>query len=72
MANSHPTLAFLEAKDRMLRAALRCLSAQFGPETADTAADAEYADDELALAARDLTAATEALPSDHRPAGWPS
>jgi hypothetical protein len=70
--SSHPTLAFLEAKDRLLRASLRCLSAQFAEESADAAADAEYADDELALAARDLTAATEALPVGHRPAGWTS
>jgi hypothetical protein len=70
--SSHAPLAFLEAKDRLLRASLRCLSAQFAEESADAAADAEHADDELALAARALSAATEALPAGHRPVGWSS
>ena len=59
-----------EARERLLRAAFRCLTARLAEEGAYADADAEYADDELALAARDLSDATEALPAEKRPAGW--
>lgn len=59
-----------EARQKLLRAALRVLSAEHAEETADAAAEAEHAVEQLALAARDLTRATDALPNDKQPAGW--
>jgi hypothetical protein len=44
------------ARVRFVNAVLRCLSAQYAGESADAANEAEYADDQLALAARALTA----------------
>ena len=64
------SVAVLGARDRLLRAALRCLSAQLAEEHADADAEAGYAGEQLALAARDLTAATDALPAERQPAGW--
>jgi len=45
-----------EARTRFVRAVLRALAAQYAEESADAAADAEYADDMMSLAARDLRA----------------
>jgi hypothetical protein len=49
------------ARTRFVRAALRCLSAEYAREGADAASEAEYADDQLALAARNLAASTAAV-----------
>lgn len=61
-----------EARERLLRAALHCLSAERADEHAHKADEIEYADERLALAARDLATATEALPAEKRPVGWSS
>jgi hypothetical protein len=42
------------ARARVVQAALRCLSAEYADESADAASEAEYASDQLSLAARDL------------------
>ena len=67
-----PSLSLTAARERLLSAALRCLSAERVGEHADKAASIEYADEELALAARELAEATHALPKDRQPVGWPS
>ena len=59
-----------EARERLLRAALRCLTAEREDEHAHKGDEIEYADEQLALAARDLAGATDALPADRQPAGW--
>ena len=61
---------FIEAKERTIRAALRCLSAEHAEENADAASEAEYAEEQLALAARDLAEATEELRPGQQPVGW--
>ena len=48
------------ARVRFVQAVLRCLSAEYAGESADAANEAEYADDQLALAARSLAAETSA------------
>jgi hypothetical protein len=48
------------ARVRFVNAALRCLSAQYAGESADAANEAEYADDQFTLAARNLTAEADA------------
>jgi Arc/MetJ-type ribon-helix-helix transcriptional regulator len=59
------------AREELLRAALRRLSAEHGcEEDSHHAAELEYSDELLALAARDLTRATDALPADEQPIGW--
>jgi DNA polymerase III subunit epsilon len=58
------------ARERVLAAALRCLSAQYAEESADADAYAEYADEQLALAARTLVDATDAQSADAQPVGW--
>jgi hypothetical protein len=67
MASERDTVRPEVARDRLLQAALRCLSARLAEESAYAAAEAEYANDELALAARDLVTATNALPTDRKP-----
>lgn len=59
-----------EATDNLLLAALRVLASRVAPELADAAAEAEYASDMLAHAARELTRATDALPAERRPVAW--
>lgn len=44
------------ARRRFVAAGLRCISAQYAGESADADAEAEYADDQLCLAARSLAA----------------
>ena len=48
------------ARGRFVKAVLRCLSAQYAGESAHADAEAEYADDQLALAARNLVADADA------------
>jgi len=56
--------------ERILRASLRILSAEHSEPHADSDAEAEYAVGQLALAARELTRATDAAPEHDQPAGW--
>jgi hypothetical protein len=60
------------AQQRVEQAALRAITAHhyFRDEDPHADAAAEYADEQLALAARDLVRAVEALPEDKRPIGW--
>jgi len=48
------------ARTRFVKAALRVLAAEYADESADADAGAEYADGQLALAARNLAADVEA------------
>ena len=59
-----------DARDRLLAAALRCLTAERAAEWAHKADEIEHADEQLAIAARDLATATDALPADRQPVGW--
>lgn len=60
-----------DARARLLEAALAVLSSQYSTHiSADSSASAEYADEMLALAARDLVEATNHLKASERPVGW--
>jgi hypothetical protein len=48
------------ARRRVIKAALRCLAAQYAHESADAAGESEYAEEQLALACRNLAADAEA------------
>jgi hypothetical protein len=50
------TGSLMTARKRFVWAALRCLSSDYAPETADRDASAEHADEQLCLAARNLAA----------------
>lgn len=54
----------------MLAAALRVIAGEYTPPHAHSADEAQYADERLALAARDLVRATDLLERDHQPVGW--
>jgi hypothetical protein len=58
------------AKAALERAALGAIAADRYPESPHADADAEHADEQLAVKARDLARAVEALPADERPIGW--
>ena len=67
------------ARVRFVQAALRCLSAEYADESADAANEAEYADGQLCLAARNLAAdaaayaeGAGALPVPSLPFEWPA
>jgi hypothetical protein len=61
-----------DAMERVLAAALRVLSAERALGSSDPHADAqhEYASEQLGLAARALTHATDALSPERQPVGW--
>lgn len=59
-----------EARARVLRAALRCLSARLADEHAMADAEVQYASEQLAIAARDLVNATNAMDPGDQPVGW--
>jgi hypothetical protein len=61
-----------EAQAAVEAAALRSIAAHHYGRPEDPHADAEdeYASEQLALAARDLVRAVEAMPEDKRPIGW--
>lgn len=62
-----------EARALVEQAALRSIAAHHcyaEPSNPHADAEDEYAADHLALAARDLVRAVEALPKDQRPVGW--
>ena len=58
-----PPGAVLIARHLVAKAALRCLMADYGDETADADSEAEYAEELLALACRNLAADVEAQKS---------
>ena len=60
------------AARRVEAAALRAITAHhyFRDEDPHSDAEAEHADELLAIAARDLVRAVEALPENERPVGW--
>lgn len=61
-----------EAQDAVEAAALRAIHARnySRPDNPWAAAGQEHADEQVALAARDLVRAVDALPEDERPVGW--
>lgn len=65
------TLNLIAPQHELIRAALRCLTVDHArSDDANSDADAEYAYEQLALAARDLTEAVERLEPTDRPVGW--
>lgn len=59
------------AREELVRSVLRYLSAEHGdPGDPHHAAELEYSEEQVALAARDLTRATDDLPADEQPIGW--
>lgn len=68
----HYSPEMISAQTMVERAALRAITADRYASESDPHADAEseYADEHLALAARDLVNAVEALPDDKKPIGW--
>lgn len=60
------------AHNAVVRAALRCVAAEFYADDANPHADAEaeHAGELLALAARELVRAVDALPESEQPIGW--
>lgn len=60
------------AQHRVEAAVLRSIAANyyFRDEDPHSGAEAEYAGEQLALAARDLVRAVDALPEGERPVGW--
>lgn len=67
------SLAYSAARERALGAALRLMTARHvadnDPHT-NSDSEIEYAEETLALAARELVRATDALPPEQRPIGW--
>jgi hypothetical protein len=66
------SMRMFEAQAAVEAAALRSITAHHYGRVEDPHADAEdeYAGEQLALAARDLVRAVEALPENERPVGW--
>jgi len=58
------------ARENVIRAALRALSAERAEPHAHSADEHDYAAGQLDLAARDLANATYAVPADQQPPGW--
>jgi hypothetical protein len=60
-----------DARERVIRAVLRVLESEHEERPhAHSAAEAEYAGEQLALAARELAEAVDALPREQQPVGW--
>ena len=55
----------LVARHRVVKAALRCLTAEYADESADADAEAAYAEEQLALACRNLAADVDARQAQH-------
>lgn len=70
MTTPRPTPSIEAARHEMLAAALRVIAGEYTPPHAHSADEAQYADERLALAARDLVRATDLLERDHQPVGW--
>jgi hypothetical protein len=64
------TIHPVQARIRLVQAALRVLLADHTEPHAWADAEAEYAGEELALAARDLVTAIDTLPAGRQPIGW--
>lgn len=60
----------IQARGRLVRAALRCLAADHAEDHADADAEVDYAYEELDLAAQNLTKVVDALRPDEQPVGW--
>lgn len=58
------------ARQTLIQAALRAVSADYTDPHAHSADEAEYAADQLALAARSLTRVVDSLMPDNQPVGW--
>lgn len=66
-------VALMLARQRMLKVALRVIGNEIGEGDtgyAESAMEAEYAYEQLSLAARELTRATDALRTEQQPVGW--
>lgn len=63
-------LSVTAAQERVIRQALRVLSAEREDSHAHHHDDLALAGEQLALAARDLVRAVDALPGDDQPASW--
>lgn len=61
-----------EAHENVIKAVLRVIEATHYARADDPNADAEheYADEQLALAARALAEAVDSMPADEQPVGW--
>lgn len=70
----HPSYESAVAHDALVRAALRVITADhYGDDASPYAdADSEHASEKLALAARALVRAVDALPEADQPIGWPA
>lgn len=62
--------AEIQAREELLRAALRVLAAERSEPHAHSDDEIAYAEELLALAARDLVRAVDWLPANRRPAQW--
>lgn len=60
----------IDARERVIGAVFRFLEADRAEPHANADAEAEYAGELLALAARELAEATDAMPADRQPVGW--
>ena len=60
----------IAARENLIRQVIRLLSGERSEPHAYSAAEVEYAQELVALAARDLAEATDGLPQKDRPVGW--
>lgn len=61
----------IDAKEKLISAALRVVQTEYLPASDPTGDwEAEFADEQLALAARDFVQAVEAQDPKDRPVGW--
>lgn len=68
----YPSYESAVAHDNLIRTALRAIATDhYGDDASPYAdADSEHASEKLALAARALVRAVDALPEDQQPIGW--
>ncbi len=60
----------ISARENLLRTALRVMTAERDDPHADHDDEVRYAGEQLALAARELVRAVDAMPEDDQPVGW--
>lgn len=66
-----PETTVWAARRNLAKAAIRLLAAEHEDETSPSwAQEHEYACEQFAIAARDLTRAVDKLPADAQPVGW--
>ena len=71
MSNPDPIDEYSTARDELAHAAVSYVRAMIDPrEHAHSAAAAEYAEEQMCLAARRVAQAVEAVPADRQPVGW--